>query len=110
MLPTKGITTHPGEMLSEDFLKPMGINQADFARYIDVDVTTLSAVVKGRREMTQTMIMKVSMALNMSPEFWIELQAIHIYTKNRETLRTKKQLPRIKPLAAALELNPNDRE
>ncbi len=98
MIPKKGVTPHPGEMLSEEFLKPMGITQAAFARHIGVDVATLSAVINGRRDMTPTMIMKISMALDVEPETWMSLQAMHDFTKNREALRAKRQLPRIKAM------------
>ncbi len=103
MIPKKGVTTHPGEMLSEEFLKPMGITQAAFARHIGVDVATLSAVINGRRDMTPTMIMKVSMALDVEPETWMSLQAMHDFTKNRESLRAKRRLPKIKPMPEVLE-------
>ena len=98
MLPKKGITPHPGEMLSEEFLKPMGISQASFARHIGVDVATLSAIINGRRDMTPTFIMKISMALGVEPETWFNLQSMHLYTKNREALRAKRQLPKVKLL------------
>ncbi|MDR1744596.1 MAG: HigA family addiction module antidote protein [Planctomycetota bacterium] len=103
MIPKKGITPHPGEMLSEEFLKPMGITQAAFARHIGVDVATLSAVINGRRDMTPTRIMKISMALGVDPETWMSLQAMHDFTKNRESLRAKRQLPKIKALKEARE-------
>ena len=102
MVPKKGITPHPGEMLSEEYLKPMGIAQAAFARHIGVDVATLSAVINGRRDMTPTMIMKISMALGTGPEIWMGIQSMHLYTRNRETLRSKRRLPKIKPIAEAL--------
>lgn len=98
MIPKKGVTPHPGEMLSEEFLKPMGITQAAFARHIGVDVATLSAVINGRRDMTPTLIMKISMALGVEPETWMNLQAMHDFTKNREMLRAKKKLPKIKAM------------
>ena len=104
MIPKKGVTTHPGEMLSEEFLKPMGITQADFARHIGVDVATLSAVINGRRDMSATFIMKISMALGVSPEMWFNLQAMHHYTKNREALRSKRQLPKVKLLPEVKEV------
>ena len=98
MIPKKGITPHPGEMLSEEFLKPMGISQAAFSRHIGVDVATLSAVINGRRDMTPTMIMKISMALGVEPETWLNIQALHHFTRTREALRAKQRLPKIKLL------------
>lgn len=103
MIPEKGVTPHPGEMLSEEFLKPMGITQAAFSRHTGIDVATLSAVINGRRDMTPVMIMKISMALGIEPETWMSLQAMHDFTKHREALRAKRQLPKIKPMKEALE-------
>lgn len=103
MIPKKGVTPHPGEMLSEEFLKPMGITQAAFARHIGVDVASLSAVINGRRDLTPTMIMKISMALGVEPETWMNLQAMHDFTKNREALRSKRKLPKVKILPEAKE-------
>lgn len=104
MIPQKGVTPHPGEMLSEEFLKPMGITQAAFSRHIGVDVATLSAIINGRRDMTPTIILKVSMALGVDPQTWMTIQAMHEFTKNREALRAKRQLPKIKRMKETLEL------
>ncbi|MDR1535316.1 MAG: HigA family addiction module antidote protein [Planctomycetota bacterium] len=104
MIPKKGVTPHPGEMLSEEFLKPMGITQAAFAHHIRVDVATLSAVINGRRDMTPAMIMKISMALGVEPETWLRIQSMHDFTRTREALRAKRQLPKIKQMKESLEL------
>ncbi len=98
MIPEKGVTLHPGEMLSEEYLKPMGITQAAFGRHIGMDVASLSALINGKRNVTPTLAIKIGMALGMSPEFWNNLQAMHDLTKTREMLRVKKKLPRIKAM------------
>ena len=103
MIPEKGVTPHPGEMLSEEYLKPMGITQAAFGRHIGMDVAGLSALINGKRNVTPTLAIKIGMALGMSPEFWNNLQAMHDLTKTREMLRTKKKLPKIKAMRETLE-------
>lgn len=108
MIPKKGITIHPGRMLLEQYLQPLGITQGAFAQYIDLDISTMSAIVNGRRDLSQTLIMKLGMALGTGPEFWMNCQAMYHYTKNREALRSKRQIPKIAPLpeiVAALSQN-----
>lgn len=96
MIPEKGVTTHPGEILLEEFLKPLGITQAEFARHIGMDTATMSAIVNGRRDITPTMALKMGQALGVSPETWVNLQAMHDFTKNRESLRSRKKMPRLR--------------
>lgn len=103
MIPAKGVTPHPGEMLVEEYLQPMGITQAAFAKHIGMDVSTLSALVKGRRNITPTIAIKIGLALGMSPEFWTNLQSMHDLTKTREMLKAKKRMPKIKTMPAVEE-------
>lgn len=103
MIPEKGVTPHPGEMLSEEFLKPMGITQVAFATHIGMDTASLSAIINGKRNLSPATAMKIALALNMSPEFWINLQAMYDLTKAREEMRKKKGLPKIKPMPEVLE-------
>jgi addiction module HigA family antidote len=103
MLPEKGITPHPGEMLSEEYLKPMGITQAAFGKHIGLDVASLSALIHGKRSVTPTLAIKIGLALGMTPDFWLRLQGMHDLTKTREALRSRRRLPKIKPMKEALE-------
>ena len=106
MIPEKGITPHPGEMLLEEYLRPMGITQAAFGKHIGMDVASLSALINGKRNVTPQIAIRIGMALGMSPEFWTNLQAMHDLTKTREQMRRKRTLPKIKPMpevAAAVE-------
>lgn len=104
MIPEKGVTPHPGEMLLEEYLRPMGITQADFGAHIGMNPTNLSALIHGKRNITPKTAMKIAQALNMTPEFWMNLQTMHDLTKAREDMRRKRELPRIKPMAEVLEL------
>lgn len=52
MLPESRIPTHPGEILLEEFLKPLGVTQAAFARHINVPVQQINGIVHGRRGIT----------------------------------------------------------
>lgn len=103
MIPEKGITPHPGEMLSEEYLKPMGITQAAFGKHIGMDVASLSALINGKRNVTPQIAIKIGLALGMSPELWTNLQAMHDLTKTREQMRKKRTLPKIKTMPAVIE-------
>lgn len=103
MIAEKGVTPHPGEMLLEEYLKPMGITQAAFGAHIGMDATNLSAIIHGKRNLSPKTAMKIAQALNMTPEFWMNLQTMHDLTKAREEMRRKRELPKIKPMPEVME-------
>lgn len=67
--------THPGEMLVEEFLKPMGISQYKLAKDIGVPQARISKIVKGERGITPDTALRLGRYFNMTAEFWINLQA-----------------------------------
>lgn len=75
LLPENGPPTHPGEMLLEEFLKPMEVSQAEFARYIGWSTVRLNELINGKRGITPENALSLADALGTSPEFWINLQA-----------------------------------
>ena len=77
MLPERRIPTHPGVVLVEDFLKPMGITQVAFARHIRVPLQRVNEIARGRRGITADTAWRFAQALGTSPEFWVNLQAAH---------------------------------
>lgn len=66
---------HPGEILIEEFLRPMGITNARLASDIDVPTSRISDIVNGRRPVTIDTAMRLSVYFNMDARFWINLQA-----------------------------------
>jgi len=68
-LPKNRAPTHPGEMLLEEFLKPMGITQSDFAVRLGVSFPRLNEIVKGRRGVTPDTALRLARVLGMSAEF-----------------------------------------
>lgn len=72
---TKRKPTSPGEILSEEFLKPLGITQTELARHIDCDVKVINRIVNGASSLTADMAVKLGAALNTTPDFWMTLQA-----------------------------------
>jgi addiction module HigA family antidote len=69
-VPTHREPTHPGEMLLEEFLKPMGISQRDLAEGIRVPYQRVNEVVNCRRGVTPSTALRLARFFGMSPEFW----------------------------------------
>ena len=61
-------------MLSEEFLKPVGISQVAFARHLNVPVQRVAELVRDRRGVTPETAWLLSQALRTTPEFWMNLQ------------------------------------
>ncbi len=73
-LPKNRAPTHPGEMLLEEFLKPMRITQSDFAVRLGVSFPRLNEIIKGRRGVTPDTALRLARVLGTSAEFWLGLQ------------------------------------
>jgi addiction module HigA family antidote len=65
---------HPGEILLEDFLKPMGISARQLAADIDVSPSRISEVVNGQRPITANTALRLGLFFSMEPRFWLNLQ------------------------------------
>lgn len=66
---------HPGEILLEDFMKPMGISARKLTADIDVSPSRISELVNGVRPITADTALRLGLFFNMDPRFWINLQA-----------------------------------
>ncbi len=66
---------HPGIMLLEDYLEPLGITQYQLAKAIGVQQTRISEIVRGKRRITPETGIRIARALGHSDDFWIQLQA-----------------------------------
>jgi addiction module HigA family antidote len=77
------ISTHPGEMLREEFLLPMGISQNALALKIRVPATRIGELVRGKRSVTPDTALRLSRFFRTSPEFWMNLQQMHDLSKAR---------------------------
>lgn len=73
-LPKKRPPTHPGEMLLEEFLKPLGLTQSAFAIRLGVSYPRLNEIVKGRRSVTPDTALRLARVLGTPPDFWLGLQ------------------------------------
>jgi addiction module HigA family antidote len=70
-------------MLSEEFLKPLGLSVNALAMALRVPATRIGAIVKGERSVTADTALRLARFLGTSPEFWVNLQAMHDLTKAR---------------------------
>ena len=66
---------HPGEILLEEFLKPMDISQYRLAKDINVPARRINEIVHGKRAITANTALRLGKYFNMSPQFWINLQS-----------------------------------
>ena len=65
---------HPGEILLEEFLKPMGLSQNRLARDIHVSPRRINEIILGKRALTADTALRLARYFNMSPKFWLGLQ------------------------------------
>ena len=86
---------HPGEILLEEFLKPMGITQCRLAKEIDVPQRRNGEIVAGTRSVTTDTGLRLSRFFTMSDSFWIGLQIDYDTAKARDLLA--KTLVKINP-------------
>ena len=73
-VPSDRTPTHPGEMLVEEFLKPMGLTQRELAEAIHVPYQRINEIVNGKRGMTPSTALRLEKFLGMSASFWLNLQ------------------------------------
>ncbi len=73
-LPKNRPPTHPGEMLLEEFIKPLDITQTELARKLGVSYPRLNEIVKGRRSVTPDTALRLAQVVGMSADFWLGLQ------------------------------------
>lgn len=80
MIPKNRKPTTPGEILHEEFLKPLGLTQKQLATHVDCDIKVINRIINGRAGVTAEMAVKLGAALNTSPEFWLNAQqAVDLY-------------------------------
>jgi len=83
--------TTPGELLNEEFLKPMKMTQREFAHHVGCDIKVINRIVNGKSALTAEMAVRFSYALNTTIQFWLNAQqAVDIY----EAMKRVKQKPK----------------
>ncbi len=102
-IPTHRAPTHPGEMLLEEFLKPMNLTQRDVANGIHVPYQRINELVNQRRGVTPSTALRLAKFFDMSPDFWMNLQLRwDIYHAQKSEQQELKKIRKIKvPTKAA---------
>jgi addiction module HigA family antidote len=83
MIPENRIPTHPGVILSQEFLVPLGISQVAFAAHLGIPVQRINELINGKRGVTPETAWLLAAALNTTPEFWINLQTAYDLARSR---------------------------
>jgi addiction module HigA family antidote len=91
-LPKKRTPTHPGEILSEEFLAPLGLTQVKLAEHLGISVQRVNELVRGKRGVTPETAWMLAGAFGTTPEFWLNLQTNYDLVRARP-VRGVRQLP-----------------
>lgn len=89
------VEIHPGEILLEDFMKPMKITARQIAADIDVSPSRISEIIHGTRPITADTAIRLGLFFGMDPKFWLNLQMEYDMRIAKRTLQ-KKIEPRIR--------------
>ena len=97
---------HPGEILKEEFLEPLGISQNQLAIDIRVPAPRISAIVRGRRAISADTALRLGAYFKMEPQFWLNLQSNYDIgvAESGAWERIKKLIPEFAPRHVAATL------
>jgi addiction module HigA family antidote len=94
MFPTNRTPTHPGEVVLQEFLSPLGVTQVDLAHHLGVSVQRINELIKGKRGITPDTAWLLARALRTTPEFWMNLQTAYDLAIARKHARDVKPIRR----------------
>ena len=78
------VTTHPGEMLLEEFMLPLNLDAESLAAKLGVPVKELNSVLREEQRVTGDLALRLSRCLGMSAQFWLNLQATYDLSKAQQ--------------------------
>lgn len=90
MQPTHRVPTHPGEILREEFLVPLGLTQVALAEHLGIPLQRVNELVRGKRGVTPETAWLLSQAFGTTPEFWLNLQASFDLAVSRPSRRVQR--------------------
>jgi addiction module HigA family antidote len=90
MIPKNRIATHPGTILLREYLEPLGVSQKQLSTHLGIPVQRVNEIVKGKRGISPETAWLFSQAFNTSPEFWLNLQAMHDLSVHRPVKKIEK--------------------
>jgi addiction module HigA family antidote len=104
-IPTSGPSTHPGEMLLEEFLKPICMSQTELAAKIGVSYPRINELIHGKRGITPDTALRLEQLFGMEAQFWLNLQLAWdlyhlIHSPAAKRIRKIKRLPALASVAS----------
>jgi addiction module HigA family antidote len=85
--------TPPGEILDEEFLKPLGLTQKQLADHIGCDVKVINRIINNRSSISAEMAVKLASAFRTSPEFWLNAQqAVDVFRARQKVMKIPEPL------------------
>lgn len=87
MIPENRIPTHPGEILFEEFLRPLEVSQTALAAHLGYPIQRINELVNGKRGVTPETAWALAGAFGTTPEFWIQLQMSYDLARARPAKR-----------------------
>jgi addiction module HigA family antidote len=88
------LRTHPGEILREEYLIPLGLSARALAKLLDVPANRLTEIMRGTRDVTADTAIRLGRYFGTDPRFWLNLQAAYDLSKAEKTHSYKKIVPR----------------
>jgi addiction module HigA family antidote len=88
------LRTHPGEILREEYLVPLGLSARALAKLLDVPANRLTEIMRGTRDVTADTAIRLGRYFGTDPRFWMNLQAAYDLSKAEKTHSYKKIVPR----------------
>ncbi len=89
MIPENRTPTHPGEILLEEFLNPMGVTQIRLAQHLGIPIQRINELVRGKRGVSPETAWLLSATFGTSPEFWTNLQTAYDLAEQRPDKRVR---------------------
>src|ERR1700676_4621535 len=89
MLPSHRVATHPGRILLQEFLEPLGLTQAELARSLAIPLNRVNELVRGKRGVTPKTALLLAGYFKNSAEFWMNLQTAYDLTQARAEMRRR---------------------
>jgi addiction module HigA family antidote len=89
MLPSHRIAIHPGQILLQEFLEPLGLSQAELARKLGIPLNRVNELVRGKRGVTPETALLLAGHFKNSAEFWMNLQTAYDLTRAMHSTRRR---------------------
>jgi antitoxin HigA-1 len=102
MIPNRMRPIHPGEILREEYLIPMGMSANAFAHVIKVPANRMSEILREKRGVTADTALRLAHVFSTTPTFWLNLQTAYDL-RVAETSKKAKKISSIKPLRRKLQ-------